>query len=169
MTGTVLQGQVKTGDIIEIPSLRVEKKVKSMQMFRKPTQSARQGDRIGICVAQLDSSEIERGIACTPGTMKTAETVLAVLEKVRFYTELVKNKQKFHITIGHQTAVGQVHFFSRPCNPEELKQFIFNKGNLQNYGLQYNFDESIQYDHQDELKGFDPSQEEKKEGEEEKK
>jgi selenocysteine-specific elongation factor len=51
MTGTVLGGQVKVGDNIEIPNLRVEKKVKSMQMFRKPVQSAHQGDRLGICVA----------------------------------------------------------------------------------------------------------------------
>jgi selenocysteine-specific elongation factor len=79
MTGTVLGGQVKVGDNIEIPNLRVEKKVKSMQMFRKPVQSAHQGDRLGICVAQLDSSTIERGLACTPGTMKTCDTVLAAV------------------------------------------------------------------------------------------
>jgi selenocysteine-specific elongation factor len=36
MTGTVLGGQVKVSDTIEIPILKQEKKVKSMQMFRKP-------------------------------------------------------------------------------------------------------------------------------------
>ena len=30
MTGTVLAGQVKVGDTIEIPNLKLEKKVKSM-------------------------------------------------------------------------------------------------------------------------------------------
>ena len=35
MTGTVLQGRIKVGDNLEIPSLAVTKKVKSMQMFRK--------------------------------------------------------------------------------------------------------------------------------------
>jgi len=30
MTGTVLGGQVKVGEILEIPMLKVEKKVKSM-------------------------------------------------------------------------------------------------------------------------------------------
>lgn len=66
MTGTVLGGQVKAGDNIELPLLRVEKKVKSMQMFRKPVNVARQGDRVGICVGQLDSNLIERGLAATP-------------------------------------------------------------------------------------------------------
>ena len=41
MTGTVLSGQVKVGETLEIPNLRVEKKVKSMQMFRKPVQVAK--------------------------------------------------------------------------------------------------------------------------------
>lgn len=64
MTGTVLGGQIKAGDTLELPNLRVEKKVKSMQMFRKPVQMARQGDRVGICVAGLDAASVERGIAC---------------------------------------------------------------------------------------------------------
>ena len=38
MTGTVLSGQVKVGDVIELPYLKVQKKIKSMQMFRKPVQ-----------------------------------------------------------------------------------------------------------------------------------
>ena len=41
MTGTILSGQVKIGDTIEIANLKLEKKVKSMQMFRKPVQVAR--------------------------------------------------------------------------------------------------------------------------------
>ena len=48
MTGTVLQGSVKVGDSVEISALKESRKVKSMQMFKKPVQSAKQGDRIGM-------------------------------------------------------------------------------------------------------------------------
>jgi selenocysteine-specific elongation factor len=48
---------------IEIPSLKVQKKIKSMQMFRKPIDRAIQGDRLGICVTNFDAKLIERGIA----------------------------------------------------------------------------------------------------------
>ena len=34
MTGTVLQGRIKVGDLLEIPSVAAAKKVKSIQMFR---------------------------------------------------------------------------------------------------------------------------------------
>lgn len=69
MTGTVLSGAVRVGDTIEIPSLQQEKKVKSMQMFKQPLEVARKGDRLGICVTQLDPKLLERGLVCTPGTV----------------------------------------------------------------------------------------------------
>jgi selenocysteine-specific elongation factor len=40
MTGTVLSGKVTVNQSIEIPALKIEKKVKSMQMFHKPVTSA---------------------------------------------------------------------------------------------------------------------------------
>ena len=45
MTGTCLSGRVEVGQMVEIPSLKIERKIKSMQMFKKPVESAAQGDR----------------------------------------------------------------------------------------------------------------------------
>ena len=45
-------------------------------MFRKPVQSATQGDRLGVCVTQLDAKALERGIACTPGYISTVSCAL---------------------------------------------------------------------------------------------
>jgi selenocysteine-specific elongation factor len=154
MTGTVLSGQVKVGDTIELPLLKMQKKVKSMQMFRKPVQVARQGDRVGICVAQLDSNQIERGIAATPDSMITCDTILAAVQKIKFFTDEVVSNQKLHFTVGHQTAVGIVHFFSCPvteANQSKFSSFIFNQGSLKNlttgfefdFGAKYNYEESI--------------------------
>ena len=81
--------------------LRVEKKIKSMQMFRKPVPVARQGDRVGMCVAQLEASAIERGLACTPGSMKTCETVLAAVSKIKFFLDPV-TQQKVVLKLQHR-------------------------------------------------------------------
>ena len=45
LTGTVLSGGVKVGDTVELPALGMEKKIKSMQSFKRPVDSAMQGDR----------------------------------------------------------------------------------------------------------------------------
>ena len=85
LTGTVLAGKAKTGDIIELPAQKVEKKIKSMQMFRKPVGMIRQGDRAGICVAQLDASSIERGLAAKPKTMRSTDLLIAVVKRVSYF------------------------------------------------------------------------------------
>ncbi len=57
--------------MIEIPGLKLSKKVKSMQMFHEPVECATQGDRLGICVTQFDPSLIERCIVSLPGYLQT--------------------------------------------------------------------------------------------------
>lgn len=101
ITGTVLAGKVKVGDTIELPAHKTEKKVKSMQMFRKPVTSAKQGDRVGICLANLDASLIERGIAAKPGSMKPTDSTILIVKRVPYFTGEIKTKQKLHISIGH--------------------------------------------------------------------
>lgn len=99
MTGTILRGSVKVNEIIEIPSLALKKKVKSMQMFHKPVISAMQGDRLGICVTQFDSKLMERGFVCEPLTIQAVQVVVISLAKVRFFKAKQTPKMKFHSLI----------------------------------------------------------------------
>jgi selenocysteine-specific elongation factor len=46
LTGTVLGGRVTVGQVVELPELKLERKVKSIQMFRRPVTCAEQGERI---------------------------------------------------------------------------------------------------------------------------
>lgn len=66
LTGTVLRGTVAVGNEVELPAQGIIRKVKSMQMFRKPVTSASMGDRVGMCVTSLDAKAIERGVSCGP-------------------------------------------------------------------------------------------------------
>lgn len=49
--------------MIEIPHLQEQRKVRSIQMFKRPVKKARKGDRIGVLVTQFSSDLLERGIA----------------------------------------------------------------------------------------------------------
>lgn len=68
LTGTVLSGEIAVNDMVELPNLVEQRKVKSMQMFHQSVKRAKQGDRVGVCVTNLDSKAIERGVLCTPGS-----------------------------------------------------------------------------------------------------
>ena len=85
ITGTVLAGQAKIGDTVEIPALKVDKKIKTLQMFKKPVQSVKQGDRAAMCLPQLDASKIERGIAAKPRSVLVSDLAIVIVRRVPYY------------------------------------------------------------------------------------
>ncbi|XP_072539193.1 selenocysteine-specific elongation factor [Salminus brasiliensis] len=113
ITGTILQGALRVNDTLEIPALKVTRKVKSVQMFRKPVPSAIQGDRVGVCVTQFDPKLLERGVVCTPGSLRTLHAAIISVHKIEYYRGALGSRSKFHITVGHGTVMARVSFFSR--------------------------------------------------------
>lgn len=117
--------------------MKITKKVKSIQMFRKPVGKIvqvrdflfyhlvlwfwfyshfenyhYQGDRAGICVTQFDPSSLERGIICSPGSVQTLYAVILEVTKISYFKEKCLTKSKFHISLGHETIMAKVLFFS---------------------------------------------------------
>lgn len=141
LTGTVLHGKANVNSNIEIPNLLITKKIKSIQLFRKPVKAIIQGDRAAICVSNLDPQLIERGIAATPSSISPISTALCLLKKVRYFTLPCKSNSKFHITVGHSTVLANVIFFGN----DDLKSFI-NESRIE-------FDWQKEYICQEELEG----------------
>ncbi|XP_078104547.1 selenocysteine-specific elongation factor isoform X2 [Sander vitreus] len=111
MTGTMLQGSLAINDIVEIPALQVTKKIKSVQMFRKPVSGAMQGDRVGVCVTQFDPKLLERGVVCTPGSLHNFYAAVISVRKIGYFKGSLATRAKFHITMGHETVMARVAFF----------------------------------------------------------
>ncbi|XP_054289460.1 selenocysteine-specific elongation factor-like [Macrosteles quadrilineatus] len=113
MTGTLWQGTVRINDAVEIPSLKLVKKVKSIQIYRRNVERGTAGDRLAVCVTQFDPKLLERGIVCTPGYLTTVHCVVSTIHKVRYFRGPIASKAKFHISIGHDTVIGKVTLFCR--------------------------------------------------------
>jgi len=112
LTGTVLSGALKVGEDIEFPTLgALQRKVKSMQMFRRKVPAVRQGDRAGICIANFDPKLMERGIASAPGTVRLIDGAIAVVRKVRYFRGELSSGSKFHVSVGHSTVMATVTFW----------------------------------------------------------
>lgn len=116
LTGTVLQGTMAVNDTVEIPALKLQRKVKSMQMFHRPVTSASQGDRVGVCVVQLDAKMMERGLVAAPGSVHEVNAVVASVERIRFHKSPVLSKGRYHVTLGHSTVMAEATFFRAPSN-----------------------------------------------------
>merc|ERR1712142_519817 len=111
LTGTCLHGRLAVGDNLEIPALKEVRKVKSMQMFKKPVDCVKQGDRAGICVTQFDSAKLERGVACTPSSMPLTFAAIIDASKIPHFKSDVKTGSKLHVSIGHETQTAKLGFF----------------------------------------------------------
>jgi len=127
LTGTILQGTLSVNQTIEIPIIKEQRKVKSIQMFKQPVESASKGDRVGVCVTQLDTNRFERAFVAEPGTVKIVKSFIATVEKIRFYKKPVKSKSKFHITVGHSTVMGDIRFLVSHTKDENVKSFDLSK------------------------------------------
>ena len=139
MTGTILRGSIAVNDTVEIPSMKVMKKVKSMQMFRQPVNSASQGDRVGICVTQFDPKLLERGLVCSPSTVPTIIAGLTPVKKIAYYKGSITSKSKFHMTIGHETVMGRLQIFGLP--PGETA--TSGGDNMFNFSQEYVFQSEV--------------------------
>lgn len=95
----------------------MERKIKSIQMFKRPTTKVKQGDRCGICVASLDSTLMERGIATSSKGNKSGyivcfDSAICIVQKVKAYQGgHLSTDTKFHISVGHNTVMATIKFF----------------------------------------------------------
>ncbi|KRX02832.1 Translation protein, beta-barrel domain [Pseudocohnilembus persalinus] len=144
VTGTVIQGQIKAGDEIFFPQLNEVKKMKSMQMFKKSVPIAKQGDRVGMLVTQLDHNLIERGIACEKSAVKSIENAIIPISYFKFG---IKSKAKYHITSGHQTNMATIKLFS--CK----KQDIIKQGQQQD-NMKLDLSNDLDYEYEESYEDF---------------
>uniref|UniRef100_A0AAG5D8N4 Selenocysteine-specific elongation factor n=1 Tax=Anopheles atroparvus TaxID=41427 RepID=A0AAG5D8N4_ANOAO len=129
-TGTVLQGQLSVNDEVEIPKIKLHRKVKSIQMFRKSYQTIRQGDRAGICITQFDPKTLERGIVCASSYAHYVHACITKLTRVRYFKRPLRSKAKFHVTCGYETVLATALLF-------------VGKGDTFSYDQQYEYLEEL--------------------------
>jgi selenocysteine-specific elongation factor len=141
MTGTILSGQVKVNDTIEIPIVKEQKKIKSLQVFRKSVEKALVGDRCGLCLANFDSKQLERGIACTPGYARYTYGLIINFNKIKYFKMPIQSGALYHMTLGHETVIGKVELFY--CKKKTTESGPINDNS---------FDFSQEYLHLDEYK-----------------
>ncbi|CAL8102907.1 unnamed protein product [Calicophoron daubneyi] len=149
MTGTVLAGKARVGENIELPYQRIQKKIKSIQMFHEPVDVIGPGDRAGICVPQLDPSLLERGLVGSPSEENLIPCHACILEdvkKIEYFKTAVTSKSRFHVFVGQDTASAKLTFFghSPVSNVEDGSRSTVAK--LEDSSVSYEYIEELQQD-----------------------
>ena len=128
MTGTCLAGGIGVNDSIQISDTKLERKIKTIQVFRKSVEKLQQGDRAGICVSQFDPKLMERGLVYTNDAVKTVFGAIIDINKVSYYKGSITKKMKYHVSIGHETVLAKITFFkteSSLCEFDINSEYLF--------------------------------------------
>ena len=111
MVMSLLAGRAKVNDDIEIPSLKLIRKIKSIQRFKQSTQAIMQGDRAGICVPNVDAKLIERSLISTPKSVKLAYALVTSISIIPYFCQPIKSRSRFHVTVGNATVIASILVF----------------------------------------------------------
>lgn len=128
MTGTVLSGNLRVGDRVQLPEFGEERTVKGIQVYRRETKRVSQGDRMAVLVPALNAKAIERCVMTTPGTLSANNIFFASFRRVRHFKGGVKSKSKFHISINHINVMGELTLLCSlaPAEPQTLNTAAIN-------------------------------------------
>ncbi|CAK9297827.1 unnamed protein product [Gordionus sp. m RMFG-2023] len=121
LTGTMLAGHIAVNEELEIPDLSITRKIKSIQMYKRPVKNAIQGDRIGVCLPRLDIT-FERGYACSPlrphkshsqiplRHLNSSATICVSARRIRHFRGVCNSDTLYHVSIGHVTRLAKARF-----------------------------------------------------------
>jgi selenocysteine-specific elongation factor len=111
ITGTILKGQVRLNQQLEIIPVNASGRVKSIQIFHHNVESAKAGDRVGLNVKNLDVKRIYRGCYATNDVTQFVKSDILEIKvnSNRFFKKETNFGTQVHVTIGMYTTVGNMY------------------------------------------------------------
>ena len=90
--------------MIEIPNLKVSRKIKSIQSFKESVKSISAGDRAGICVQSIESESIERTLISSEPLI-SRKFLLLEAKRVKYFKTELRSKTKIHISVLNESVL----------------------------------------------------------------
>ncbi|NWF96653.1 MAG: selenocysteine-specific translation elongation factor [Candidatus Thorarchaeota archaeon] len=109
MTGTVLQGRLRTGDTVELMPQGAVARVRSIQTFGTEREEASAGDRVGVNVPEIHHETVHRGdYLCSPGSMSLSDSLTVDLYVSPLYRGSITKRMVLTATVGIPTVTAEL-------------------------------------------------------------
>lgn len=114
ITGTILKGNLKLNQNLEVLPVKTSGRVKNIQIFHQNVDSARAGDRVGINIKNLDVKKIYRGCIATnnPKAFDYSDILEIKVDKNKLFKPETQFGTQIHVTIGMFTTTGKIYPYS---------------------------------------------------------
>jgi selenocysteine-specific elongation factor len=119
VTGTLLSGTVRPGDIVEILPPGIESRVREVQVHDKKVDAASAGQRVALNLAGIDRGKLLRGsVVSTPGFFEQTERLDVRLTLLADAPRPLRFRDPVHFYLGTARVTGAVALLDR----DEMKQ-----------------------------------------------
>ena len=109
VTGTLISGQIKEGDELELLPLNVNVRVRGLQVHNKSVSEAHAGQRTAVNLAGIDTAQIERGMVLAPaGRLRPTQIVDAWIDVLPGASRAVRSRSRVRFHIGATEVLGRV-------------------------------------------------------------
>ncbi len=131
VTGTILGGTIKKGDIVSVSGNEKKFKARGLEVYNKKETQAYEGERCAINIQGLEKESIKRGdVLSFPDTLKKSRIIDTHFTYLESNKNPLKNHSNIKFYIGTKEINAKIHFY----NKKELNkggsyfvQFIFNE------------------------------------------
>ncbi len=110
VTGTLIAGQIKTGDELEVyPSNTLRAKTRGLQVHGKGTHEAFAGERTAINLQGIDLDAVARGQTLAPaGRLRATQLLDVRLQLLKSAPRPLRSRARIHLHIGTAEALARV-------------------------------------------------------------
>ena len=109
VTGTLISGQIKEADELELLPLKVSVRVRGLQVHNKSVAEAHAGQRTAVNLAGIDTAQIERGmVLAPPSRLRPTQIVDVWIDVLPGAPRAVRSRSRVRFHIGATEVLGRV-------------------------------------------------------------
>lgn len=114
VTGTLLDGALRTGQEVEILPQGLKARIRTLQTHRQQVEVARPGSRVALNLANIARSELERGnVIATPGQMQPTLLLDARIQLLSESARPLVHNMQVDVYSGSQETPARVRLLDR--------------------------------------------------------
>jgi len=114
LTGTLVSGRIRVGDVLQLLPTGLQGRVRSLQVHGRKVEEALAGQRVAVNLTGLEVSEVNRGdVLVTPGAFQAVRRLTASLHLLEHAPRPLKNWQPLHFHLGTRETVARLRLLDR--------------------------------------------------------
>ena len=115
VTGTLIAGQIREGDELELLPSQTGVRVRGLQVHNKSVHEAHAGQRTAVNLAGVDTAQIERGMVLGPaGRLRPTQVVDVWVDVLPAASRAVRSRSRVRFHTGAAEVLGRVRVLDGP-------------------------------------------------------